>query len=230
VEKAGVISGYLDAIEQRLAFDRSLSRHVRQEIEDHLLEAVASDAGGDSAAAERRAVTRFGSPDMIAAQFVAVSVARQTRKTGVAVILVLAATFAAMKARIAWYVMIQWSLADDLKAIGALVGMIDVYAFWLAVISGTAGCLCAGFGGTPSAIVPSYLRQTRWFLVLSAAAAGALLVSVTADGILTALRLSAGWSVAAVVPLVSMACEIACAGILAFHVRAIARRAAAAAG
>lgn len=225
MEKAGVIAAYLDAVERRLAFDRSLARQVRQEIEDHLVEAVAADAAGDAATAERRAVARFGAPEMIAAQFIPVSVARQTRRTGVAVILVLAACFAAMKARIAWYMMIQWSLADEVKAISAFVGAIDVAAFWLAVVIGTAGCLCAAFGVTPPTVGPSYRRRVRWFVVLCAASGAALAVSVISDAVLTVLRLSAaGLSAGAIVPIGSMALEIACAGILAFHIRTMASR------
>jgi dsRNA-specific ribonuclease len=42
-----VISDYLESLVGALSFDRSLSRRVRQEVEDHLREAVAADPMGD---------------------------------------------------------------------------------------------------------------------------------------------------------------------------------------
>jgi hypothetical protein len=83
----------------RLRSDRSLSQCVRREVEDHLREAVAADPEGNGPDAERRAVANFGDPRLIAAQFAAVALARQTRKVGAAVILVIAGVFVAMKAR-----------------------------------------------------------------------------------------------------------------------------------
>ncbi len=61
MEEAGVISAYADVLAGMLGFDRSLSRRIRQEVEDHLREAVAADRAGDSLEAERRAVANFGS-------------------------------------------------------------------------------------------------------------------------------------------------------------------------
>ena len=65
------------------------------------------------------------------------------------------------------------------------------------------------------------LFRSRFF-VLCCAAAAALIVSVISDGVLTALllrgmELSAGL----LVPVFSMAIEIACVGILVFHIRGI---------
>jgi hypothetical protein len=57
-----VISEYVDVLAARLSFDRSLSRRVRQEVEDHLREAVAVDPAGSALEAERRAIARFGDP------------------------------------------------------------------------------------------------------------------------------------------------------------------------
>jgi hypothetical protein len=229
MQEPGVISEYVELLVDKLSFDRSLSRYVRQEVEDHLWEAVAADDLGNTPEAQRRAVANFGDFDVIAAQFAAVSLARQTRKVVVAVVLVIAGIFVAMKARIAWYSTTQWVLADDIKAISGIVGVIDRYAFWLSVIVGIAGCAYIGRCGTP-VVHPSYRRQIHRFFLLCAAATCALAVSVISDGVLTALRLSgAGWSVAFVVPIVSMAIEIACAGVLVFHIRGIMRRMASAA-
>ena len=73
-----------------------------------------------------------------------------------------------------------------------------------------------------------YRPRLRRFFLLCAAATGALGVSIVSDGVLTALRLPGAESSAQVlVPLASMAIEIACASILAFQLRRMAQRAAA---
>jgi hypothetical protein len=93
-----VIAEYLDTIERALAHDRSLARRVRQEIEDHLWEAVAANSEDGQIAAQRRAAANFGDPRSIAVQFAAISLGRRTRRTGVVLIFVAASIFLAMKA------------------------------------------------------------------------------------------------------------------------------------
>jgi hypothetical protein len=159
-----------------------------------------------------------------------VSLAKQTRKVGAIIVAVIAGVFVAMKARIAWYSATQWVLADEMKAISGIVGVVDRYAFWLSVIVGIAGCAYIGRCGTPVAVHPSYRRRVHRFFLLWVAATCALAVSVISDGVLTALRLSGTeLSVAFVVPIVSMTIEIACAGVLVFHIRGITQRMASAA-
>ena len=85
-----MISDYLDSLVGALSFDRPLSGRVRQEVEDHLREAVAADPAGDGPEAERRAIANFGDPRVIAAEFAMVSLAKQTRRVGAAIILVIA--------------------------------------------------------------------------------------------------------------------------------------------
>ena len=229
--EAGVIPDYLDALTRVLAFDRSLARCVRQEVEDHLREAVAADRSGDVLAAERRAVADFGDPRVLAAQFAAVALARQTRRTGIAAVLVVGGVFLAMKARLAWYSAALWTISEDMRAIAATVATIDRYAFWLSVIVATAGLVYIGACPVPPAFQSAYRRQLRRFSLLCTAATAALVVSVVGDGVLTALRLPAGEpSAAFLLPIVSMAFEIACAGILVFQTcRIIGRTEAAAA-
>jgi hypothetical protein len=60
-----VIYDYLESLAGALSFDRSLSRCVQQEVEDHLWEAVATDPIGDRLEAERRAIANFGDPHII---------------------------------------------------------------------------------------------------------------------------------------------------------------------
>ena len=131
-----MISQYLESLAAALSFDRSLSRRVRQEVEDHLWGAVAADPRGDGLEAERSAIAIFGDPQLIAAQFAMVSLARRTKGVGIALILVIAGVFITMKARIAWYAVMQCAVSDDIRAVLGIVGSIDRYAFWLSVISG----------------------------------------------------------------------------------------------
>jgi hypothetical protein len=117
MEKSGVISEYAESLAGRLSFDRSLSRCVRQEVEDHLWEAVAADTTGNPLEAQRRAIANFGDAQVIAAQIAVVSLAKQTKKIGITVILAIAAVFLAMKTRITWYDLTQWALCEDTRAV-----------------------------------------------------------------------------------------------------------------
>jgi hypothetical protein len=222
-----MIPDYLELLARELDFDRSLSRRVRQEAEDHLWEAVAADSTGNMLAAQQRAIASFGDARVIAAQFAVVSLANYTRRASVAVVLVIAGVFMAMKARLAWYAAMQWAISDDMKAVGGHVVQIDRYSFWLSLIVGLGGWAYIRSRRIPTAFHPAYRRQLRHFFLLCTTAAAALVVSVISDGVLTALQLlGTGLSAEFLVPIVSMAIEIACVGILVFHIRGIALRAA----
>jgi hypothetical protein len=221
-----VISDYLDSLVGALRFNQSLSRRVRQEVEDHLWEAVGADPTGSGAEAERRAIARFGDPRVLAAQFALASLVKQARSLAAAIILIVAGVFIAMKARVAWYAVTQWSMADDVRAVSAIVLSIDRYSFWLSVFFGITGFVY--FAARPVAPVhqPVLSKQLRRFFFLCVAATGALFVSVISDGLLTALQLrGTQLCIDALVPILFMGIEIAFAGVLAFQVRCIARRA-----
>jgi hypothetical protein len=221
-----VISDYLESLVGALSFDRSLSRRVRQEVEDHLREAVAADPMGDGLEAERRAVANFGDSHAIAAQFAVVSLATQTRRAGVAIILVIAGVFIAMKARVAWYAMMQCAVSDDIRAVSGIVGLIDRYAFWLSIMIGIGGWAYICGRRTPAVFYTAYRKPLRRFFLLCIAATAALAVSVISDGVLTALRLpEAELSAEFLIPIFSMAIEIACAAVLVFQIRGITQRA-----
>jgi hypothetical protein len=225
-----MISDYVELLANALRFDRALSRSVRQEVEDHLWEAVAADPTGDRLAAERRAIANFGDPHVIAAQFAAVSLAKQTRSTGGAVIVAIAAVFVAMKGRVAFYAATQWAMSDDMRAVSAIAALIDRYAFWLSVIVAIAGFAYIGSRPVPTAFKPAYRNEIRRCFSVCTAAAGALVVAVVSDGVLTAVRLSATeLSVEFLIPILSMAIEVACAGVLVFHIRRVTQRTASAA-
>ena len=187
-----MISAYAESLAARLSFDRSLARRVRQEVEDHLKEAVAADATGDPLEAQRRAIANFGDPRAIAAQFAVASLAGQTRKVGATVVLVIAGVFLAMASRVAWYDLTQWAVCEATRSLRETVGLIDRAAFCFAVLSGFAGWAYVGRSQTPIGFDPSYHWQLRRFLLLCILAASGLVASVVCDGFLTALRLS-GW-------------------------------------
>ena len=220
-----MIAEYLDLLARELDFDRSLSRCVRQEVEDHLWEAVAADKTGNIRKAEQRAITNFGDVRAIAAQFAVISLAKHSRRAGVAAVLVIASVFIAMKARVAWYAAEQWAIGDDMRAASALVVQIDRYAFWLSVLIGLGGWIYIRSREIPTALCPAYHRQLYRFVLLCCAAAGTLVVSVISDAVLTALLLRAASE--SLIPILSMAFEFVCVGVLVVHIRGVTLRAAA---
>jgi hypothetical protein len=222
-----MIADYLERLGRELSFDRSLARSVQQEVEDHLWEAVDADSSGDVIAAQRRAIANFGDARAIAAQFAVISLTKHSRRAAVAAVLMIASVFIAMKARLTWYATMQWVISDDMRAASGLVIRIDRYAFWLSVIIGLAGWAYIVSRRIPAVFHPDYRRQLRRFFYLCCAATGALIVSVISDGVLTAIQLlGTGLSVEFLVPMFSMAVEIACIGILVFYIRGITLRAA----
>ena len=209
---SGAIAGYAEALAARLAFDRGLARAVCEEVEDHLWQAAAAETTGDAHEAQRRAIANFGDPRVLAAQFAAAALARQARGIGVTVLLVLAGVLLAMTTRVTWYELTHWGLCKNALELSATLGLIDRSAFLLAAIGGVAGWAWSG------------ARLRLWTL-----AAGGLVASVVCDGLLTALRLS-GWefSVDFLVPLISLAVEVACVALLLYEMLVFARRTAAA--
>ena len=220
-----MISQYLGRLAHELDFDPSLSRQVTREVEDHLWQAVENDPVADRLEAERRAVARFGDPRAIAAQFAVVSLAALARRVGLVAVLMIGAVFVAMKARLAWYGVVAFPLAEEARALGAMVLVVDRWAFWLALLTGALGWIYLDRRRAPAALTREYRARLRRFSLLCSAAAAALIVCVAADGLLTLLRLiGAQWSVALVVPLFSVAIEVVCAGVLVSYLRAMAGR------
>ena len=215
-----MISEYLDALATALNFDRALARTVRDEVEDHFRESIAADRTTDGVEAEQRAIAKFGDPHVLAGQFAVVSLAKQSRKIAVTILLVLVALFITMKTRVAWYALTQWTISEDVKPIGNIIGSIDRYAFWLSVVVGI-GCWAYISGcRIPPSFDLEFRKHLRNFFFLCVASICALFVSVVSDGILTVLQLlGPEWSMKVVIPIGSMTVEIACAGVLALQVR-----------
>jgi hypothetical protein len=221
-----VISDYLETLAGALSFDRLLSRRVRQEAEDHLRAAAAADPRGDGPEAERRAIAGFGDPHVIATQFALLSLAHHARRVGGILILVIAGVFIAMKARVAWYTIMQCGISEDIRAASGIVALVDRCSFWLSVIIGVGGWAYISGRRIPAAFSKGYRNQLRHFFLLCGAAAGALAVSVISDGVLTALRLpEAELSAEYLIPIFSIAIEVGCAGALVFQLRTITQRA-----
>jgi len=222
-----MIEDYLDRLSRELDFDRALSCRVRQEVEDHLWEAVAARSAGHSVEAEQHAIASFGDARAIAAQFALVSLARQSRRAAAAAVLIIAAVFVVMKARIAWYEVTQVAVRDEMRAVSGFVVMIDRYAFFCALLIGLGGWLYIRSRQIPAAFHPTYRQQLRRFFVSCEATAAALGLSVVSDAVLTALNLSgAELSMEFLVPILSMAIEVACIVVLALRIRDVTRRAA----
>jgi hypothetical protein len=222
-----MIAGYLNAVSAALSFDSALARCVRDEVEDHLHEAMAADPAGDRIAAEQRAIANFGDPLSLAAQFAAISLTKQMRRAGFAVIMVIAGTLAAMKVRVAWYAAMQWSVSDEMRAISGLVLAIDRYAFWLSVFTAIAGWAYISSRAMPVVVHARYRRQLRRAWLLCAAATVCLVVSVISDGVLTAIQLGGSDLCAgSLPPILSMLVEVAAIGVLAVEIARMAARAA----
>jgi hypothetical protein len=225
MQEPGLIAAYAEALADKLSFDPSLSQRVRQEVEDHLWAAVEADPGGDMPEAERRSIANFGDPQAIAAQLAVAVLARRTRRMGIAVILIIAGVFMVMKARVAWYALTQWALSENMKPVGGMVSLIDGYALLFSVVAGIAGCAYIISCGVPAAFCPAFRKQLRRFLILCTAATVALFISVVSDGVLTVLRLrEMELSLQSLIPVLSMAIEIACAGILVAYIRKLTLR------
>ena len=209
---SALIAQHADRVAGRLAFDRALARRVRQEIEDHLTDAVAAAPARDRVEAERAALARFGDPDRIAAQFAGASLAKQARSAGAAAVLMMAGVFFAMKLRLAWYGLMALPAAERFHELGRFVLLADRIALWLAAIAAIGAWLCV------------YRRQAgaQRIFALCAISACSLATSIACDAVLTWLRVdAAGWSSKFVLPGLLMALEVACAAVLFRYLRRI---------
>jgi hypothetical protein len=208
------VADYLDALTRELSFDRSLAHRVRQEVEDHLWEA--STANGESIEAQGRAVMSFGEARVIAGQYAALSLLRQAQRSGAIIVLASGAVYIAMKGRIAWYGLMQWVLSDSLQPVGKVVLAIDRAAYILAFLLGVLGWAYISSRRVSPRLDTACRSQLKLSLWLAMAAACPMVVSVTADTTVTALRLIAERPPILVflIPLLSIAIEVTSAAVL----------------
>jgi len=215
-----MISDYLDRLGGALSFDRALAHRVRVEIEDHLREGMAADPSPDRRGAEERAIAACGDPRALVAEFAVIALAKRTRRLGVGFFLGIAGVLIAMKARVAWYALMECLMRDDVRSAAAFVGSIDAGAFWASLVLGIAGAAYLGGGRAPTS-----LPRMRRFRLLCVAATAALTVSVISDGVLTSIRLATAAASAPYFPVFSILFEISCTVVLIAMIRDLAQRA-----
>jgi hypothetical protein len=215
------VAEYLDALTRELRFDVQLSQRVRHEVEDHLLDAIGDDASGDPSEAQRQAIARFGDPHEIARQYAPLSLLQQVRRVGAIIVVAIAAILVLMKGRGALYQFLQWRLnADWLGGLGTIGSTIDRYAFQVALGLGILGWLYIASRRPAPRLNSSYQLQLKRGLLLSGAAAALLIGSVILDTILAGVRsVGAGVSPAGMIPLLSIAIEVALVGVIAVELR-----------
>jgi hypothetical protein len=209
------VAEYLDALTRELSFDRSLAHRVHQEVEDHLWEATRAN-GDTSIEAQARAVLNFGEARVIAGQYAALSLLRQARWSGAIIVLASGALYIAMKGRVAWYGLMQWALSDTLRPVGKVVLAIDRAAYILAFLLGVVGWAYISSRRVSPRFDMACRSQLKWSMRLAMAAACPMVVSVSADTAVTALRLLEEQPPISVflIPLLSVAIELAFAAVL----------------
>jgi hypothetical protein len=222
-----MIAAYLDQLRALLRFDPSLAKRVIAEAQDHLEEAAAREPAPDRREAERRVIARFGDPSLIAAQFAAVSLARHSRRVGVALVLTVVAVMALMKIRVAWYDVIQLPLNEEVREIARLVLTVDRLAFWSAAVSGIVTLLYIARERTPAVADDRCQRYNRRVTTAFAWATGSLAMAVLCDSVLMVLRIGPSPSNDAIVPVASLVIEIVCIGAIIYLIRVASRRASA---
>ena len=227
MSQSSPIADYIEALGRELRFDTALLRRVQAEVEDHLWQAAIDQPDVSSHEAQRRAVAGFGDPRELARQYAPAALLAQVRRVGAVMVLCVIGTFAAMKGRVAWYDLMQWEWSQSLKMASAVGLPVDRYAFMLAIGFALIG---SGYIVTRRAPVEFHLgygKQLNRCIVLCGIAAGALLLSVATETVLTGIRLfGTALSAAALIPALSQAAEIAAAGVLVFHIRTMIRRSA----
>jgi hypothetical protein len=204
-----------------------LAQRVRQEVEDHLSEAVAAEPEADSGEAQRRAIRNFGNPRAIASEYAAQSLFRQTRRVGILAVVVAAGILVTMNARGAWYGWTQWGVSADLAAMRKIGLSIALYAYFIALAIGLLGWAYIGTRRRAASFDAPYRDQMKRCLLLCAVAAAPLVATVVSDTVLTGLRLfESGMRLRALVPIVTMAGEIGFAALLVAQLRQAMHRAA----
>jgi len=214
------IAAYLATLRRELAFDPPLCARVCAEVQDHLFEAIEADPAGHEAGA----VVRFGSARVLAEQYRVLALFTRMRRSGLILVLAVAAVFAAMEARLGWYALTQWSASAELRAITAVVLPIDRYAFFTAAGCGLAGWLYAllAIPSTRRSVALGPLRRCQ---LLMRIAALAIALAVGIEIFLSLYRFAeAGASAAVLLPAATILLEAGCVLAVALSLRNTAQR------
>jgi hypothetical protein len=198
--------------------------HVVTEARDHLTDAAAEEGIEDQEEAERRAVARFGDPRELAARFAAISLAKQTKRIAVIIVLAIVTIMVMMKARVAWYGFVQWTIRDEARAAAGLVLTVNRYAFWIAAATGIGALFYIGWRSTPTRVHAGYRRHLRRAAFLFVGATAALAASVMGDLILMVFRAGMELSAEAVIPIASLSIEVASIATVIFMIASASRR------
>ena len=211
-----LMTAYLDQLTRELSFDPSLARRMRAEAEDHLQEAVASDPMGVTTEAERRAIARFGAAREIAAQCAVPSLVKQVKNAGAAATLIAVGVLIAMKIRMATYAATSQIVSDDptLDRLRTVISTIDRYAFWCGLLIAICGWAYISVVRASDEARVVWRKRLRQSLLIYAAAALAVVITVASDAILTALRLLPAGQVAILFPCLTIGLEVALAIVL----------------
>jgi hypothetical protein len=224
MRRSGPVTDYLAVLARELGFDHALARRVRDEVENHLWEAV-DEHGGPSTENQLRAIVSFGEPRELARGYLTASLLTQIRRAGAAMIFAAAAIYLAMKTRVAWYYWMRWEPNSDFTAVSAIALQIDRYATMLAILAALIACAYITTRRAPGRINTSYRKQLNRCIVMCSVSAGALSVCVAAEVVLTGVRqLGMPWSAAAVIPVLSLVVEIAAIFGFVFSIHATIRR------
>jgi hypothetical protein len=219
----GPVADYLDALVGELSFDRALADRVHAEVADHLWEAAAARPGGPSPENQRHVIAAFGDPGELATCYISASLLSQVRRAAGTTLLAVIVIFVAMEARIAWYGLLDWK--SDPHWLTASGLWLDRWAFAIALLIALAGCFYAATRRAPPRFRKDYGRELDHCIALCAAAAAALLVTVLTETILTSVRLF-GWGLRweILIPVGSLAAEIATAVLLIWQIRDMVRK------
>ena len=211
-----LMAAYLDALTRELSFDPRLARRLRTEAEDHLREAIASDPMGATIETERRAISRFGAARDIAAQCALPSLVQQVKNAGAAATLIaIGRTDCHEKPRrMVWRDLANCQppirLLDQLRT---AISSIDRYAFWCALLIAICSWTYVSIGRASGSLV--LRRRLRQSLLICAAAAFAVVITVLSDATLTALKLfPTGRAAASFFPCLTIGLETALAVVL----------------
>jgi hypothetical protein len=217
-----LICEYLDTLTRELSFDPSLARRMREEAEDHLQETIASDPMGATTEAKRRAIDRFGAARDIAAQCAIPSLSKQAKNTGAAATLIAIGVLIAMKSRLAWYGATGPIIGDapHLDSIRAILASVDRFSFWCALLIAIGGWATIGIARKSNTTRTAWRNRLQQSLSLCAAATAAVVVTVTADATLAAIKLfPVGWSASIFFPSLTIGLEATLAVILVVQLR-----------
>jgi hypothetical protein len=219
-----MISAYMKRLQDALGDDPAWSAQIMQEVRDHLEEALAAETADDPSAAEQRVIERFGDPCELAAQFAPISLARHTRRAGLLVLIATVVIMIMMKARVLWYGMVEWKLAEPVQIAASRIITVDRYASWLAIAAAVASVLYVARHAVPLHLnedSQKYAQRAAGLFILATIPLG---ISVASDLALTVLQLPSVLSTTAIIPVASMSIEIGCIVAAALMVRNAAHR------